>query len=55
MIRLTDTGRKAIHDAAPNHVENVQRYLFDLVSDKELETLGSVFDRVLENLDRQEE
>jgi DNA-binding MarR family transcriptional regulator len=55
MIRLTDAGRKAIHDAAPNHVENVQRYLFDLVSDEELDMLASVFDRVLENIDRQEE
>jgi DNA-binding MarR family transcriptional regulator len=55
MIRLTDAGRKAIDDAAPNHVENVQHYFFDLVSDDELETLAAVFDRVLENLDRKNE
>jgi DNA-binding MarR family transcriptional regulator len=55
MIRLTDAGRKAIQDAAPNHAENVQRYFFDLVSDEELETLAAVFDRVLENLNRQDE
>ena len=55
MIRLTDAGGKAIKGAAPNHVENVRRYFFDLVSDEELDTLAAVFDRVLENLDRQDE
>jgi DNA-binding MarR family transcriptional regulator len=55
MIRLTDAGREAIQDAAPNHVENVRRYFFDLLSDEELETLAAVFDRVLENLNLQHE
>jgi DNA-binding MarR family transcriptional regulator len=55
MIRLTDAGRKAIQDAAPNHVESVQHYFFDLVSNEELETLDAVFDRVLENLNRPNE
>jgi DNA-binding MarR family transcriptional regulator len=50
MIRLTNAGRTAIHDAAPNHVESVQHYFFDLLSDEELETLDAVFDRVLGNL-----
>ncbi|MGH8975549.1 MAG: MarR family winged helix-turn-helix transcriptional regulator [Acidimicrobiia bacterium] len=50
MVRLTDAGRKAIEGAAPEHAENVQRYFFDLVSEEELETLGAVFDRLLENL-----
>jgi DNA-binding MarR family transcriptional regulator len=47
MVRLTDTGRKAIEGAAPQHVESVQRYFFDLLSDEELETLAAVFERVL--------
>lgn len=54
MVRLTDAGREAIEGAAPEHVENVQRYFFDLVSKEELETLAAVFDRLLENLRREE-
>ena len=50
MVRITDAGRKAIEAAAPAHVENVQRYFFDLLSDAELETLGSVFERQLAKL-----
>jgi len=53
MVRLTAAGRKAIKGAAPRHVESVQRYIFDLLSDEELETLASVFDRVLENVTRE--
>ncbi len=52
MVRLTPAGRKAIQEAAPGHADTVQRYLFDLLSRDELNQLGSVFDRVLENLDR---
>jgi DNA-binding MarR family transcriptional regulator len=50
MVRLTKAGRKAIEGAAPNHAESVQRYFFDLLSDDELETLGAVFSRVLDNV-----
>jgi DNA-binding MarR family transcriptional regulator len=50
MVRLTDAGRKAIEDAAPNHADAVHRAFFDLISKKELETLAAVFDRVLDNL-----
>jgi len=50
MARLTDSGRRAIEEAAPAHVETVQRYFFDLVSDDELATLSAVFDRLLENV-----
>jgi DNA-binding MarR family transcriptional regulator len=50
MLRLTDVGRKAIESAAPGHAEAVQRYFFDLLSNEELETLSTVFDRVLQNL-----
>jgi DNA-binding MarR family transcriptional regulator len=53
MVRLTDAGREAIEGAAPQHAENVRRYLFDLVSDEELGTLAAVFERVLENLTRE--
>src|SRR5437879_8484216 len=40
MVRLTGAGRKAIEAAAPDHAEHVQRYFFDLMSKKELDTLG---------------
>jgi DNA-binding MarR family transcriptional regulator len=50
MVRVTDAGRRAIKAAAPAHVENVQRYFFDLLSDDELDTLAAVFDRMLDNL-----
>ena len=53
MVRLTGAGRKAIEAAASNHVENVQRYFFDLLSKEELETLACVFDCVLENVMRE--
>jgi DNA-binding MarR family transcriptional regulator len=53
MVRLTAAGRKAIKGAAPRHVESVQRYIFDLLSEEELETLASVFDRVLANVTRE--
>jgi DNA-binding MarR family transcriptional regulator len=50
MVRLTDAGKRAIEGAAPQHVENVQRCFFDLVSREELEVLSCVFDRLLENV-----
>ncbi|MGH9287900.1 MAG: MarR family winged helix-turn-helix transcriptional regulator [Acidimicrobiales bacterium] len=52
MVRLAPAGRKAIEDAAPAHAEAVQQYFFDLLSRKELQTLSTVFDRVLDKLAR---
>ena len=52
MVQLTDAGRKAIEGAAPQHVENVQRYFFDPLLGDELETLSRVFDRLLDNVRR---
>ena len=50
MVRLTDAGRRAIEGAAPQHVENVQRYFFETLSKRELETLSTVFERLLEKV-----
>src|SRR3954451_10548635 len=50
MVRLTKIGRRAIKEAAPTHAEAVQRYFFDQLSNDEIETMGTVFDRVLDNL-----
>lgn len=49
-VRLTDTGREAIEAAAPQHVESVRRYFFDVISKQELEVLAAVFGHVLESL-----
>jgi DNA-binding MarR family transcriptional regulator len=50
MVRLTDAGRDAIERAAPQHAATVHRLFFDRVSSAELETLRSVFDRILDHL-----
>jgi DNA-binding MarR family transcriptional regulator len=54
MVQLTEAGRKAIERAAPGHVEKVQSYFFDLMSEDELGTLDIVFNRLLENLTREQ-
>jgi DNA-binding MarR family transcriptional regulator len=51
MVRITPRGRSAIEGAAPGHAEATHRYFFDLISDRELEVLTRVFERVLANLD----
>jgi DNA-binding MarR family transcriptional regulator len=55
MVRLTDTGRTAVDDAAPEHSEAIRRYFFNALSASELETLARVFDRVLDNIGRAQE
>src|SRR3954447_18875923 len=50
MIRLTAAGRAAIRAAAPGHVAATREYFFDLVSDKEIDVLTKVFERVLGHL-----
>jgi DNA-binding MarR family transcriptional regulator len=53
MVRLTDAGRTAVDDAAPEHSEAIRRYFFNPLSAEELETLGVVFTRLLDNLEDQ--
>jgi DNA-binding MarR family transcriptional regulator len=50
MVLLTDAGRQAIEGVAPQHAETVHRYLFDVLSEDEIDTLAAVFDRLLSNL-----
>jgi DNA-binding MarR family transcriptional regulator len=52
MVRLTDVGRAAVDDAAPEHSEAIRRCFFNPLSRDELETLTAVFDRLLANLAR---
>ncbi len=49
-VRLTPAGRSAIEAAAPGHVEDVRRLLFDHLSPAEVDTLAAVADRVLARL-----
>jgi DNA-binding MarR family transcriptional regulator len=51
MVRLTDTGRSAIEGAAPEHAGTVRRYFIDRLSARELDTLTSVFERLLAGMD----
>ncbi|HEX3489890.1 MAG TPA: MarR family winged helix-turn-helix transcriptional regulator [Streptosporangiaceae bacterium] len=50
MICLLAAGRRAIEDAAPEHVHNVRRYLIDLLSPAELDVLTALNQRVLRRL-----
>jgi DNA-binding MarR family transcriptional regulator len=50
IVRLTPTGRSAIEAAAPNHVTAVRRFFLDPLSDDELDTLATLFDRLLAGL-----
>src|SRR5580693_3028999 len=43
-------GRRAIKDAAPQHVHNVRRHFIDLFAPAELDTLAALNERVLRHL-----
>lgn len=48
---LTDEGWRALQAAAPGHVEQVQRLVFDALDDEDVERLGELCDRMLERID----
>ena len=50
MICLLPAGRRAIQDAAPDHVSNVRRHFIDLLSPAELDMLAALNERVLRHL-----
>ncbi len=50
MVRLTPAGRTAIESAAPAHVAAVRHYLFDVLTDEEVDVLGQAFTRVLDRI-----
>ncbi|MGH3905635.1 MAG: MarR family winged helix-turn-helix transcriptional regulator [Pseudonocardiaceae bacterium] len=52
-VVLTDRGREAIESAAPDHVRSVRRFFFDVLQPGEVETLISIYDRVLDRLHHQ--
>jgi DNA-binding MarR family transcriptional regulator len=47
MVRLTPAGRSAIKAAAPKHVTTVRRFFLDPLSDDEIDTLTTLFDKLL--------
>ncbi|GAA2361033.1 MarR family transcriptional regulator [Saccharopolyspora halophila] len=49
-VVLTARGREVIEQAAPAHVESVQEYVFDQLSDEEVDALTAITDRVLQRL-----
>lgn len=52
-IVLTDRGREAIESAAPDHVRSVRHFFLDVLQHGEVETLISVYDRVLDRVRQQ--
>jgi DNA-binding MarR family transcriptional regulator len=52
MVRLTDAGLRAVEDAAPEHSAAIRRYFFNPLSRDELDTLGVLLRRLLDNLKR---
>lgn len=49
VVALTETGRGAIRDAAPGHVDSVRRHLIDRLTPAELRALGDIAEKVLDN------
>jgi len=49
-VALTPTGREAIEQAAPGHVQTVRQLVFDQLTDEEVDTLGAVLHTVLTQL-----
>ena len=50
LIVLLPAGRRAIEDAAPEHVRNVRRHMIDLFTPAELDTLAGLSERILGHL-----
>ena len=50
MVCLLPAGRRAIEEAAPQHVKHVRRHFIDLFTPAELETLTALNERVLRHL-----
>jgi DNA-binding MarR family transcriptional regulator len=50
-VVLTAAGRAAIEAAAPAHVEDVRRYLVDVLDPQQLDALADIAETVLAHLD----
>jgi len=49
-VVLTDAGRRAIENAAPQHVEHVRQWFIDALTPEQLDALADMADGVLERL-----
>jgi DNA-binding MarR family transcriptional regulator len=54
VVRLLPAGRRAIEEAAPEHVRNVRRNFIDLFTPAELDMLAALHERVLAHLDEED-
>jgi DNA-binding MarR family transcriptional regulator len=50
VVSLTDQGWAALRAAAPPHVESVRRNLIDLLTPAEVQALGEIATKVIDNL-----
>jgi DNA-binding MarR family transcriptional regulator len=50
-VVLTEQGRVTVEAAAPRHVESVRRYMFDLLTVEQVESLGAISTAVVQLLD----
>lgn len=50
-VGITETGRKAIEQAAPEHVDEVRRLVIDVLTPEELQTLGRINAKLLEAIE----
>jgi DNA-binding MarR family transcriptional regulator len=50
MVCLLPAGRRAIEEAAPQHVKHVRQHMIDLFTPAELDTLAALNERVLRHL-----
>ena len=51
IAHLTDEGREFIRGAAPGHVREARRRIFDRLTEEETEALGTLLNKVLDGLD----
>jgi DNA-binding MarR family transcriptional regulator len=49
-VTLTETGRRALHEAAPKHVESVRAHFVDLLTPAEIEALADIATKVVDHL-----
>lgn len=49
-VVLTEEGRRAIEEAAPDHVESVRTHLIDLLTPEQINVLGDIAETVVTHL-----
>jgi DNA-binding MarR family transcriptional regulator len=50
-VMISDQGRTTLRAAAPDHVDDVQRYFFQHLTADQVSALGAIAARVLEGLE----